>query len=188
MGQPSWWYTASAKDRHKSNLWYFLLEYFPKNALKYGIARVAISSDDGNHTFEHTFSADEMAALHSRRNALEWLRDAVESGTEELVVSGYDNDYDDSCTLNVGTSQLKLDVKIELQEFMQRVILYEANSRSNVLKKQKDVAKLEETADNLEKKALGETRKMDAFQSDVMHTVRVLMREKMNHDYDAAYD
>lgn len=183
MGQTSWWYTATAKDARSSSQWHILFEYFPKNALKYGIARVAISSDDANHTLEHTFSADEMAALHSRRNALEWLRDAIEGATEELRANY--NDDDGYCTLNVGTSQLKLDVKIGLQEFMQRVILYEANSRSNALKKQKQVAELEEAANLLEKKAEGVTRKIRKFQDDVVHTVRVLMQEKINHDYGA---
>jgi len=186
MGKATWWCTASAKDARSSTQWHMLFEYLPKNALKYGIARIAASSDDGNHTLEHTFSADEMAALHSRRNALEWLRDVIENRTEELLVSEYN---DDECTLNVGKgtgSQLKLDVKIGLQEFMQRVILYEANSRSNAMKKQKEVAELEKKADIFEEnKALVVTRKLDEFQNDVTRTMRVLMQEKMNHDYGA---
>lgn len=175
--QVSWWHTCVISN------WFILLEYFPKNAIQYALARIAVS--DGVRAWEGMFSADEIAAMtRTSRKVLEHIRESSALGLErQLNVST--THLGDHAKLVFSDSEgqrtvLEMKNEINTSEFIGRAVVYDVNLHANVDLSDKKQRELEDERDGFERNVNNVVKKISSFEDTLVHGVKVLMQEKLD--------
>lgn len=179
MDRPTFWYTATAKDarnssqciirilcKDRSQVWYRSGRHFQRRRQPYAGTHLQCRRNGGG--------------LHSRRSALEWLRAESRNCARIIIMM---------MTLNVGACRDSSWIA-GIHAARHSIREYSQFEKQCPEEAEESRGARRNGTDLLEKKAQGVMRKMHTFQDDVVHTVRVLMQEKIktNHDYEVACD
>ncbi len=175
-GEPSWWRTCTIQSVVDcKSPWYAIIECFPVNATRYAKVRLTLSACDGSDAFEHALSADECAALYGSTAIERMISAANRDELRVIVRAGRPSLAFDETRIELG------DVRLPADDFVRRVIVYDANTRANVERMQKKEDVLAKEADALEKKIRRDGDEWKKFEGKVTFGTRVLMQEKHSH-------
>lgn len=177
----AWWHGCVVSN------WFILLEHMPKNAEPDTVARISVS--DGTSAWEETFNVDKIDMIGNKRcgekNVLERIKYTAHSKlSEALQISAHSNvDVNMQFTDISGSYIFELKHKITCDDFISRSILYDAHLHASMTDSNKRSSEIEVERSVLERNVEVTVKKIKQFEDKLVHGVRVLMQQKMEHSW-----